>query len=116
MPAPAHAPRRLPPPLRLEPFRATSYAVGAVSSLAAVTAAAEAPGHGLHSLTAPPYDLIDRNDRVRWHRLDPHHVTRLTVPPMGVSGEPDPDSAAAILREWRGQGGLATGGQRALCG
>src|SRR5690625_551964 len=112
MPAPAS--HQLPSPLRLEPFRATFYSVGAISSLAAVTAAAEAPGHGLHSLTAPPYDLIDRNDRVRWHRLDPHHVTRLTGPPLGVSGEPDHDSAAAILREWREQGVLATERQPAL--
>ncbi|HLR96370.1 MAG TPA: DUF1015 domain-containing protein [Jiangellaceae bacterium] len=114
MPAPAHAPRRLPPPLRLEPFRATSYAVGAVSSLAAVTAAAEAPGHVLHSLTAPPYDLIDRNDRARWHRLDPHHITRVTVPPMGISGEPDHDAAAATLRQWREQGVLTTDRRPAL--
>lgn len=108
MPAPAHAPHRLPPPLRFEPFRATFYAVDAVSSLAAVTAGAEAPGHGLHSLTAPPYDLIDGTDRARWHGLDPHHITRLTVPPTDTNGEPDHDSAAATLRHWRKQGVLAT--------
>jgi uncharacterized protein (DUF1015 family) len=51
------------------------------------------------AVTAPPYDVIGDDELAELRAADPHNVALLTL-------EPDPDAAAARLRDWLDQGVL----------
>jgi uncharacterized protein (DUF1015 family) len=78
----------------VEPFRALRYAPDAVADLA--------------SVVAPPYDVIDPEERRRLAARDPRNVVRLDLP-VAEAGE-DPDEryrrAARQLSAWRTDGTL----------
>lgn len=59
----------------------------------------------LSAVVAPPYDVVDEEERARLEALDPHNSVRLILP------RPRPpldayEAAAALLDEWRGDGTL----------
>jgi uncharacterized protein (DUF1015 family) len=73
----------------LKPFRGLRYDPAVAGDLAAVV--------------APPYDVIDPDERARLHERSPYNVVRLIL-----SEAPDPyASAARALAEWRAAGVLA---------
>ena len=79
----------------VRPFRALRYAPDVVADLAAVV--------------APPYDVIDPDERRRLLARDPRNVVRLDLP-VPEPGDADPDEryrrAARHLRDWRSDGTL----------
>lgn len=78
------------PPLRLTPFRATTYAAG--TDLAAVV--------------CPPYDVIGDRALAEFEAHDPHNIVHLTLP-RPLPGDSDRYVRAAhTLREWRTAGVL----------
>lgn len=80
---------------RLRPFRAIRYAAGAAPTLADVL--------------APPYDVIDEDQRSALEARDPHNVVRLILPrdPDGASpGESRYTCAAALMESWLAEGVL----------
>ncbi|MGH8889968.1 MAG: DUF1015 family protein [Acidothermaceae bacterium] len=90
-----------PPPraFRLRPFRAIRYADGLDRNLAAVL--------------APPYDVIDEDQRVALESRDPHNVVRLILPREPTDAT-DADAtgdryahAAALMNRWLDEGVLA---------
>ena len=78
----------------VQPFRALRYAPDAVAHLAAVV--------------APPYDVIDADERRRLVERDPRNVVRLDLPVAESGDEPDEQyrRAARQLAAWRGDGTL----------
>ncbi len=73
----------------LRPFRALRY-----------------PVRDLTRLSAPPYDVIDPEERHALCAADPHNVVRLLLPEPGAA-RPDPYAAAAdLLETWRREGVL----------
>ena len=78
----------------VQPFRALRYAPDAVSDLGAVV--------------APPYDVIDADERRRLAARDPHNVVRLDVPVPEPGDEPDEHyrRAARLIAAWRSDGTL----------
>jgi uncharacterized protein (DUF1015 family) len=76
-------------PLRLTPFRATTYA----------------PGTDLAAVACPPYDVI--GDRLaEFEAQDPHNIVHLTLP-RATPGDGDRyDRAARSLAAWRDAGVL----------
>jgi uncharacterized protein (DUF1015 family) len=77
------------PPL-VAPFRGERYAAG----------------ERLSALLAPPYDVISREDRVRYAARDPHNIVHLILPEAPAGGDRYA-RAAAMLAEWRRAGVLA---------
>ncbi|RIQ16045.1 DUF1015 domain-containing protein [Jiangella rhizosphaerae] len=77
------------PPLRLTPFRATTYAAG--TDLAAVV--------------CPPYDVIGDRALAEFEAHDPHNIVHLTLP-RALPGDDRYAGAARALREWRAAGVL----------
>ncbi|MBI2776507.1 MAG: DUF1015 domain-containing protein [Chloroflexi bacterium] len=79
----------------VRPFRALRYSPEVIPDLAAVT--------------APPYDVIDAEERARLVARDPRNVVRLDLP-VAEAGDPDPDEryrrAARLLAAWRSDGTL----------
>jgi uncharacterized protein (DUF1015 family) len=53
---------------------------------------------GLQDVVAPPYDVIDAEQRVELERRSPYNVVRVDLP---EGGEDRYDKAAATLNEWR---------------
>ena len=78
----------------VQPFRALRYAAEAVPDLAAVV--------------APPYDVIDAEERRRLVARDPRNVVRLDLPIAEAGDEPDERyrRAARQLSTWRSNGTL----------
>ncbi|HEX5587017.1 MAG TPA: DUF1015 domain-containing protein [Acidimicrobiia bacterium] len=79
------------------PFRALRYGADAA------TAAATGPEHAVRDLTrvcAPPYDVIEPEDRAALLGVDPHNMVRLILPDAY-------DEAAATLARWRDDAVLA---------
>jgi uncharacterized protein (DUF1015 family) len=58
---------------------------------------------GLQDVVAPPYDVIDDEQRAALEARSPYNVVRIDLP---RGGEDRYDQAAALLGEWRGQGAL----------
>src|ERR1700760_874832 len=56
---------------------------------------------GLQNVVAPPYDVIDDDQRIALEARSPYNVVRID-PPQG--GEDRYDRAAALLDEWRTDG------------
>ncbi len=78
----------------VQPFRALRYAPDAVADLADVV--------------APPYDVIDADQRRRLADRDPRNVVRLDLPAIEPGDEPDERyrRAARTLSAWRADGTL----------
>jgi uncharacterized protein (DUF1015 family) len=70
---------------RVSPFRALRYDEAAAGSLA--------------DLIAPPYDVIDEQERREYLARSPYNVVHLTLPES-------PEAAGATLGEWRASGVL----------
>src|SRR5437763_14300757 len=57
--------------------------------------------NGLQDLVAPPYDVIDEEQRARLEKRSPYNVVRIDLP----EGNGDPyEHAAAELASWRAEG------------
>ncbi|MCJ7673197.1 MAG: DUF1015 domain-containing protein [Acidimicrobiia bacterium] len=54
----------------------------------------------LSAVTAPPYDVIEDDERVALEESDPHNAVRLILPRAGAAGDAYA-SAAATLAAWR---------------
>jgi len=55
---------------------------------------------GLQNVVAPPYDVIDEEQRAELESRSPYNVVRVDLP---TGGEDRYDRAAALLRTWRDQ-------------
>jgi uncharacterized protein (DUF1015 family) len=64
----------------------------------------------LAAVTAPPYDVIDADERAVLAARSPHNAVRLLLP------EGDYDGAAAALRAWQAEGVLARDAEPAFYG
>lgn len=63
-------------------------------------------GSDLSAVSAPPYDVIDEDERAALEHADPHNAVRLILP--RPAGDHDAYRAAAdLLAEWRAEGVLA---------
>jgi uncharacterized protein (DUF1015 family) len=58
---------------------------------------------GLQDVVAPPYDVIDEEQRAALEARSPYNVVRIDLP---RGGEDRYDRAAALLRDWRTQGAV----------
>ena len=59
----------------------------------------------LSALLAPPYDVISREDRVRYAARDPHNIVHLILPEAPAGGDRYAH-AAGLLAAWRATGVL----------
>ena len=94
---------RPPRALRLRPFHAIRYA--------------GATDRNLADLLAPPYDVIDDDQRVALESRDPHNVVRLILPrdPAGATQDDDRYThAAAMMNRWLDDGVLAVDDRASL--
>ena len=81
----------------VQPLRALHYDLAKVGSLAGVA--------------APPYDVIDTEQRADLAARSPYNVVRIDVP----EGEPDPyANAARTLEHWREEGAIVRDDEPAL--
>jgi len=81
----------------VQPLRALHYDLATVGALGDVA--------------APPYDVIDPEQRARLAARSPYNVVRIDLP----EGEPDPYAqAAAILARWREEGAIVRDQEPAL--
>src|SRR5437763_9706262 len=81
----------------VQPLRALHYDLGTVGALGDVI--------------APPYDVIDPDQRARLVARSPHNVVRIDLPENG--GDPYA-SAADLVARWRAEGALVRDEQPAL--
>jgi uncharacterized protein (DUF1015 family) len=89
--------------LSMRPFRAVRYAVDAAPDLSTVI--------------APPYDVIDEEQRLALEARDPHNVVRVILPrePAPEDGFTDRyTGAAALIESWLSAGVLAVDDAPAL--
>jgi len=77
------------------PFRGIRYALGG----------ARPPGD-IGAVAAPPYDVIDDDDRATLESADPRNSVRLILPRDGGDGRDRYQVAADCLDEWRHEGTL----------
>ena len=68
---------------------------------------------GLEAVLAPPYDVIDDEERARLVALDPHNAVRLEVP-ADEAGRDRYAAAAALLAEWLAEGALVADAEPAF--
>jgi uncharacterized protein (DUF1015 family) len=81
----------------VQPLRALHYDLAKVGSLAGVV--------------APPYDVIDPEQRIDLAARSPYNVVRIDLP----EGEPDPyANAAHTLEHWRAEGAIVRDDEPAL--
>jgi uncharacterized protein (DUF1015 family) len=83
----------------LQPLRALHYDLARVGDLRAVT--------------APPYDVIDEEQRAALAGRSPHNVVALDLPRDPAGGDPYAH-AAALLERWRSEGVLVRDPEPAL--
>lgn len=81
----------------LHPFRGVRYAAAA----------------SLDAVVAPPYDVIDDDERVELEHRDPHNAVRLILPQPTADADAY-DTAARTLAAWRAGGVLETESVSAL--
>lgn len=67
----------------------------------------DALGTDVGALVAPPYDVIDEEQRATLETRDPHNAVRLILPRDAHRAGDRYDEAAALLGRWRAQGALA---------
>jgi uncharacterized protein (DUF1015 family) len=65
---------------------------------------------GLQDVVAPPYDVIDTEQRVELERRSPYNVVRIDLP----QGADPYENAARTLGEWRSEGAVVRDEQPAL--
>lgn len=70
-------------------------------------------GASLDAVIAPPYDVIDDDERVALEARDPHNSVRLILPQPTADSDPY-TAAAATLTAWRDAGVLTTESAPAL--
>jgi uncharacterized protein (DUF1015 family) len=58
---------------------------------------------GLQDVVAPPYDVIDEEQRTALEALSPYNVVRIDLP---RGGDDRYDRAAALLNDWRAEGAV----------
>jgi uncharacterized protein (DUF1015 family) len=75
----------------VQPFRALHYALDRVG--------------GLQDVAAPPYDVIDDEERAELVRRSPHNVVEIDLPRAADGGDPYAH-AAELLGRWRDEGVL----------
>ena len=69
---------------------------------------------GLQPVVAPPYDVIDAAQRAELEARSPYNVVRIDLP-QATPTEADPYAhAAALMRQWEGEGVLVTDDAPAL--
>jgi uncharacterized protein (DUF1015 family) len=78
-----------PPMAEIQPIRALRYDLDRTG--------------GLQDVVAPPYDVIDDEQRVALEARSPYNVVRIDLP---QGGEDRYDRAAALLQEWRADGAV----------
>jgi uncharacterized protein (DUF1015 family) len=83
----------------VQPLRALRYDTGAVG--------------GLQAVVAPPYDVIDDDERSALLARSERNIVALDLPRDPSGGDPY-DRAAQILRDWRVEGVLVEDGEPAL--
>jgi uncharacterized protein (DUF1015 family) len=66
---------------------------------------------GLQDVVAPPYDVIDAEQRAQLEARSPYNIVRVDLP---EGGEDRYDRSAALLREWEAQGALVRDREPAL--
>ncbi|MBI5105290.1 MAG: DUF1015 domain-containing protein [Solirubrobacterales bacterium] len=59
----------------------------------------------LDGVVAPPYDVIDPEQRARLAARSPHNVVNVDLPEAPLGGDPY-EEAARVLRHWRDQGAV----------
>ncbi len=74
---------------QIEPLRALHYDIAKTG--------------GLQDVVAPPYDVIDRDDRARLLTASPHNVVEIDLPEDPASND-NYEHAANTLNAWREQG------------
>lgn len=67
----------------------------------------DALGADVGALVAPPYDVIDEEQRAALEARNPHNAVRLILPRDAQRESDRYDEAAALLGRWRAQGALA---------
>ena len=82
---------------RFRPFRGIRYPLAPAGETA-----------DLSAVSAPPYDVIDEDERAFLEARDPHNAVRLILPRDEAGGGDRYDAAAARLRTWERSGVLAT--------
>jgi uncharacterized protein (DUF1015 family) len=65
---------------------------------------------GLQDVVAPPYDVIDPEERARLAARSPYNAVRIDLP----TGENPYDEAGALLTRWRGEGVIVRDDEPAL--
>src|SRR5213592_1321425 len=70
----------------------------------------------LSRLIAPPYDVIDADERTRYAALDEHNIVHVMLPEAPLAAPPDDRYriAAELLASWRAQGVLTRDPEPAL--
>jgi len=68
---------------------------------------------GLASVAAPPYDVIDREQRAQLIARSPYNAVAIDLPEDPAGGDPY-EHAAAILQEWRADGVVVADPEPAL--
>ena len=66
---------------------------------------------GLQDVVAPPYDVIDAEQRARLAALSPYNVVAIDLP---EGGEDRYERAAGLMRDWQAQGVLVRDDEPAL--
>jgi uncharacterized protein (DUF1015 family) len=82
------------------PLRALHYDLATVGSL--------------DDVAAPPYDVIDPEQRTRLASRSPYNVVHVDLPDQGPDGEDRYDNAAAILAQWQDEGAVVRDDEPAL--
>jgi uncharacterized protein (DUF1015 family) len=82
------------------PLRALRYDLAKVGSL--------------EDVAAPPYDVIDPDQRTRLASRSPYNVVHVDLPDQGPNGEDRYENAAAILAQWQDEGAVVRDDQPAL--
>jgi len=82
-----------------------SGAVADVSALRALHYDLATVG-SLQDVAAPPYDVLDPDDRAALAARSPYNVVHVDLPEPGPAGEDAYTHAAAILERWRDEGAV----------
>jgi len=84
-----------------------------VADIASFRGILYAPGHDASKVLAPPYDVIDSDQRSQLAASDPHNVVRLILPQADNGGDRY-QAAARTLDDWLARGVLVRDGSRCL--
>jgi uncharacterized protein (DUF1015 family) len=68
----------------------------------------------LQDVAAPPYDVLDPDDRAALAARSPYNVVHVDLPEPGPAGEDAYAHAAAILERWRDEGAVVRDDEPAL--